>query len=139
VTRYFYTDPLAAAWMAAHHSVSFEGGNRTPLYYDGGVFRRHKDCGIYAGSRYYVASNALRVSVFEPRVHDLITFVTDNGALAVDAVEQVYDSGDESYPYTGNGETVIHLCATYPDWIHASRARIIQRDGKSFMWPECEA
>lgn len=138
--RYYYTDPLAAAWMVTHHNFHFESGQRSPLYFDGDIFRRQKDSQPYTGSKFYVANNALRAGAeIEPRGHDLITFVCDDGSIAVDAVETVYEPSDEGYPYTGNGyESVLHLCASHPDWIHASRAKVIQRNSIPFMWPESE-
>lgn len=125
-----YTDPLQAAFMARDYGVKFT----SQMLFQ--RIRRGEILSVSDGEKYIVAPESEHI--FQPQVGDVVTFKTDDGCLCVDAVEQVYFQGDESYPYVGNGDTVIQLCASHPDWIHAADTKIIQRNGKAFFMPEEE-
>ena len=131
--RMFYTDPLKAAIMARDFGVKFHVDNSekpVPIWVFGRWLENRWDkiAVVAADSEH----------IFQPQVGDIVVFSADDGSLCVDAVEQVYFDGDESYPYTGDSGTVIQLCASHPDWLHARKARIIQRNGKAFFMPEKE-
>lgn len=135
--RMFYTDPLKAAWMERDYGVKLTTKGDLPLVNVGIGMASESHMGfIYHQPPYYVHPDSEHI--FQPQVGDIVVFSADDGSLCVDAVEQVYFDGDESYPYTGDSGTVIQLCASHPDWLHARKARIIQRNGKAFFMPENE-
>lgn len=144
--RYFYTCPIVAALMAKYHGVSMYIGCFESDDFDSYSHRNLSHFiddwqykGVKSGEypKFYIHPDS--VHLLEPIVGDILTFVCDDGSIAVDAVEQIYEPNDECYPYVGNGiDSVIHLCASHPDWIHAPLAKIIQRNGLPFVMPESE-
>jgi hypothetical protein len=111
MTRYFYSDPLAAAWMAKHHGMLFCNGDftlkLTAILDDN-----------FHPIKFVVHSDSL--PLLEPRVGDLI-YITESkiGTLA-----RLHDGNLKLF--TG-------------DWmIKPDRVYIIRRDGKPFFWPESE-
>lgn len=141
--RYYYTDPLAAAWMALHFGVVLEDEGQY------GAVRNHKnaesiltdmeDCHSVeldrAQQMYYLNSNSLHI--LEPMVGDLVSnthdaysakhrpcsgivvgFMNDNTSAVVST--GIRHNGKEAF-------------------VEAVRAlKIIQRNGVAFMWPEQE-
>jgi hypothetical protein len=130
MTRYFYTDSLAAAWMAKHFGMVFR--EKPPLD-DGWVDPLMNDRG-----RYIICPDSMHL--LEPRPGDKVSYsfgVGQHAGEAWDEVKGIIASNDEGYPYTGNGEPYVLVddCDEFP----LSRLKeIFQRDGKPFMWPESE-
>jgi hypothetical protein len=118
--RYFYTDPLAAAWMAKHFGmrfISWDSGKEyeefMPIYNAGSPIEK-----IREDQRYVVHPDSL--PLLEPMVGDLI-YITESkiGTLT-------RQNGDHLKLFTG-------------DWlIKPDHVSIIRRDGKPFFWPESE-
>ena len=110
--RYYYTDPLAAAWMARHFGMAFERSDGDLLLdFDDMA----DDLAIHIASdlwdgKYFVHPDSLHL--LEPLEADLYATVHGCGWLAITPGESWKK---QCYPF-----------------------RIIQRDGKPFHWPEPE-
>lgn len=134
--RYFYTDPLEAAYMAKHYGMRF---NRPTNMNDSGFYTEDFSdwygCGLtevmYGGGfgKFYIHPDSL--AILEPQVGDL--FVGHNGLFRVD---------ETHYPKEGGGwepgpcwKLVDGYHRYFPDAFGDER-KIIQRQGKAFFWPE---
>lgn len=107
--RFFYTDPLAAAWMAKHFGMEFTApvtGRIEP-----------SDVGTAMFARGYVHPESLHL--LEPRKGDLVEGCDPFGPHHQSGIFQI---------------EVSHLARL--DLTEANR--ILQRDGRPFHWPESE-
>lgn len=107
--RYYYTDPLAAAWMAKHHGVRFVllDGSAVSEGMMGNQIRGDWDYGAF-----YIHPDSLHL--LEPQAGDLLSWASglhigSPHYFGSDCVEE----GLENHT-------------------------IIQRNGIAFMWPESE-
>jgi hypothetical protein len=151
MTRYIYTDPLAAVWMAKHFGMKFsysrnhgksngEGSSpdiRKGLLYpspfcntDGLATCKTSRGGELIGSDRLFAYGDLQVHpdsllLLEPQVGDMLTNIGVIG-WKLSGIER----GRLQF-YDGNGGPV-----TYG---RKEEMTIIQRNGKAFMWPESES
>jgi hypothetical protein len=123
--RYFYTDPLAAAWMSKHFGMKFNEP------YDFAVMIRMYDMsrGKKQDIKYYIHPDSLHL--LEPMEGDYVTVFgaprwvryamrTENKITVqydVDGPEQIFSQSE----------------------VAKGIPRIIQRSGKAFHWPESEA
>lgn len=117
MNRYFYKDPLAAAWMAKHFGMRFAVNPQ--------VIQQHFDlvdidamdedfqASATNGDEWLFFVHPDSLSLLEPREADLYACDTGCGWLA-----------------TTPGESWKKQVAPF---------RIIQRNGIAFMWPESEA
>ena len=105
--KFFYTDPLAAAWMWGRQDMKFVNSRDEPL-----AWRALTD-DLY--ERYYVHPGSLHLLKAKPG--DVLREPSDFARCVV-----VSHSLAKLYRREGLGS-----------------ARIIQRDGKPFFWPESEA
>lgn len=119
--RYYYTDPLAAAWMAKHHEMDFlheaDGKIGRIEHGWGGETLVYSVIEYGEEPPYYIHPDSLHL--LEPRVGDV---VTDTGT------EFYYVSIDKSCDET---PMVINPA-------HCKNDEIIQRNDIAFMWPESE-
>jgi hypothetical protein len=129
--RYFYTDPLAAAWMELHHDVK-TGNLDDPFFSAWQVtffeadWRRSGEQPPEYRQRYYIHPDSLHL--LEPRIGDLI----HNGCCAL--YYMVIDEWISGF--SGNAEVEVERAV---DWFSGEHyGLIIQRGGKPFMWPESE-
>lgn len=107
--KYFYRDPLDAAYMAKHFGMQFTDMFEVAGIYASGKYRQNKDifdCNIYI--------RATSLHLLEPRVNDLVKSKTSRIACGLILDEQ--------------------HCAKITMETHV----IIQRDGIAFIWPESE-
>lgn len=118
MTRWFYTDPLAVAWMQVHFGMKLTCPNSSGDVIHATVNRdtRVFNVGHLASPPFFKAyvhpdSAALLWTV----VGDLVLLVADNRPMPCDSAELVE-----------------YITRRGCDW------RIIQRDGKVFFMPECE-
>jgi hypothetical protein len=118
--RYFYRDPIVAAYMAKHYDMRFEsfGCPRYPAYQLGvatpvdgpdTIVLSPDNATADAEVTFYIHPDSLHL--LEPRHRDLM--VGPNCRVAM------FHMDGEERP--------------------SSRCRIVLRDGKPFFWPECEA
>jgi hypothetical protein len=107
--RYYYTDPLAAAWMAKHHGMLFEDFGDLAHRYAGPCLYSclDEDHVSFKSKRFYIHPDSLHL--LEPQVGDF--YVNDFG-----------------HGY--------RLCSE--DNLE-SVERILERDGQPIHWPEREA
>ena len=113
--RYFYSDLLAAAWMAKHFGMRFKLWKWDDLSFQ---FIQTGRGGIPESTKLEIHPASL--PLLEPRVGDLI-YISESkiGTLT-------RQNGDHLKLFTG-------------DWlIKPDRVYIIRRDGKPFHWPESE-
>lgn len=111
MTKFFYTDPLAAAWMADKFGMKFSSHIKSlsnPQWDNASMFVNRN--GNWVNDHFYIHLDSLHL--LEPQVGD-IQEVTD--------IE------------LGN---FIHRMLTIHDFL--PNAKIIQRNDIPFMWPEVE-
>ena len=110
--KYYYTDALAASWMADKFGMKLKTPRGQNMYYDGRSFRTEKDCGVYGGGKHYIHHDSLHI--LYPQLGDV-----------------VHTAG--MHPYK---EIVI---VELRDYLKRSGGfKIIQRKGMAFIWPEKE-
>lgn len=123
--KYFYTDPLAAAWMAKHFGVRFCDKDNGEIFIlmdkDMRFCYRWKDHWgtdrslIFLEDKFYIHPDSAKL--LEPQEGDLIE----------------YKDGQLTWvPANGN----------FPFFARKSFSgdlKVIQRNGIAFMWPEVEA
>lgn len=109
--KYYYTDPLAAAWMAKHFAMKFEN-NPTAFSYS----FMHGDLAHYH-EKYYIHSDS--TPIMEPQIGDMVTNIGKQANIVDKLGEDV----------------VYHANSTFTS---KEYAKIIQRNGIAFMWPESE-
>lgn len=108
--KYFYTDSLAAAWMAKHFGMMFNE--------DGIIWNAPDDRGAKIGfcNKQYIHPDSLHL--LEPKIDDIIMATVDNIlrpiVLNPFTKHEIRDAAIGSIP-------------------------IISRNGIPFMWPEIEA
>lgn len=117
MSEYFYTDPLAAAWMAKHHDMQFHtGGGDFCLFelHAGGEGYKENHHGINV-KHWYIHPDS--VHLLEPRILDVLHQKSNAGGVYSDTMQN--DSQLEAArSFIKRG------------------AKIIQRSGKPFFWPE---
>lgn len=126
MTRYYYTDPLAAAWMARHFGMRYESPVRTSSnpQWDNAMFYVNRN-GNWHNVEYYIHPDSLHL--LEPKEGDLLECNNTNKllygiCLAFDKLaESVCVESDSGHWSIGD-----------------SRVKIIQRNNIPFMWPEKE-
>lgn len=120
MTRRFYTDPLAAAWMTKHFGMRFQVVCGETMFT---VVSGREQVFQSADGRLYIHLHSLRL--LEPQAGDVVQNPDEEVArVCLDAKPVVM-----------------------PGWVKLSEAKefvgtaatIIQRDGKAFHWPESEA
>lgn len=121
MTRYYYTDPLAAAWMAKHFGMKFasENGAVAGITREGFTeFTKGGDNWLLL-DRVYINADSLHL--LEPQVGDVI--MGANYAMLVTHTEDgQYHGSLGGTPFTA-----------------IKGFHIIRRKGIPFMWPEKEA
>jgi hypothetical protein len=125
--RYFYTDPLAAAWMAKQFGMTFQQRALVPRGPDGSIdggdfFECHaawQDWQIDSPlhSRYFINPDSLHL--LEPKIGDLV---------------ELHYLVSGTFHCVSVGAHMIHSLESDTETVN----RIIQRNGVAFMWPESE-
>lgn len=138
--RYFYTDPLAAAWMAKHFGMLFQFENGRECYFDEDphVFR-------LTSSRFFIHPDSMRL--LEPQVGDAVEFDRWHWdrQRQEDMKDAPYKPHYGSVIQCGKGEWLEVVSAgvgwdtTFGGHQFAMQHKIIQRNGIPFMWPASEA
>jgi hypothetical protein len=126
--RYYYTDSIAAAWMAKHFGMSFthEWHNRRLSELSDFFWETSTgDTGTY-NTPLYVHPDSLHL--LEPQVGDLLRA---RYLGVVDSIRDKFIEFGESTEWIGDEGSRTGFFAE-------EVKRIIQRDGKHFHWPECE-
>ncbi len=134
--RYYYTDPLAAAWMAKHHDMIYDFADAPfdphPWNMPGQYVETHanKELVMRYGVEKEIVTPELRWAnhkyyVYEDSLHMLDGQDADRG---IDA------RGLLVFMEYGNWEYVDSTQSRSP----AEPVKIILRNGKAFMWPEVE-
>lgn len=116
--RWFYTDPLAAAWMAKHFGMHFTDIDQLE------VFPLNWTSPLLHGVRMYVHPDSLHL--LEPQVGDMISHLGMR-AWRIDAT----DGYAYFHPKMPN-ESIDRFT------LKADMPKIIQRNGIPFMTPEME-
>lgn len=123
--KYYYDDPLAAAWMAKHFRIQFEEGR----YYEGiGV----KITTTVAG-KFYIHPDS--IELLEPQEGDLIIIDRDyTRGFYPSLVKGVLKEGDDLFLVEDlDGEELSECYISFD-----SIKEIIQRNSIPFMWPKEE-
>ena len=112
MTRYYYTDPLAAAWMAQKFGMRF--------LINGSEFTQEiarEPSNDWGMANLYIHPGSL--ALLEPQVDDLVTV-----------------NGGQDAHIAFHQDFIDALKANYTRF--AGPIRIIQRNDIAFMWPEVE-
>lgn len=116
--RYFYDDPLAAAWMAKHFGMRFTGIiPPPPVTYS----FKHDDVSPLF-QRIYIHPDSL--ALLEPQLHDLVDF------------GWIHPCGQSFHEISLMHTTFDAFCDE--STCDYDSHRIIQRNGLAFMWPKEE-
>lgn len=144
MTRYFYTDPLAAAWMAKHFGMRFFTGDQTAAKWhdepatDGTSSRirvvdEWVECWtsdpdiIQSAINWPCRIHPDSLHLLEPQEGDLVTLGGQEEGAALLAGTT---AGGFYYRQYGIAH---HACS------RGSVKQVIQRNSKPFHWPESEA
>lgn len=110
--RYFYTDPLAAAWMAKHFGMEFE--ERPDIISGYSIVYCAEE--FKATPPYYIHPDSLYL--LKPNEGDIFIRWTERHDDPTDWRAMHYDNSNTRY------------------WVTNRPSKIIYRNGVSFMWPE---
>lgn len=116
--RYFYRDPLAAAWMAKHFGMQFENDNPGM-----GTGWAENKVLYYGVDRYYIHPESYHI--LEPQIGDFVSYHDSNLCGRIIA----HDGPPHSDAFISITAVTLWLKDQYT---------IIQRKGIPFMWPEQE-
>lgn len=122
--RHFYTDPLAAAWMAKHFGMRFVSAF-SGKEFDGSVIVANAGSPIEAireQQTYVIHPDSLHL--LEPKVGDMVSHLGLR-AWRIDSI----DGAAYHHPAVGS-EKIDRFT------LKSDSPTIIQRDGKPFFWPE---
>jgi hypothetical protein len=142
VKRYYYIDPLAAAWMSEHFGMRVMNKRRTVLRFSDGVWgsTRASTCvvqnnGFFMPHEGKLYIHPISVHLLEPSVGDLVQRADRTTELVrhVRTNHPALADGSGTALYYDNP----HIKRGQP-WIDKAFVTIIQRDGKAFHWPESE-
>lgn len=114
MTRWFYTDPLAAAWMARHFGMRFRGDDYTLTFGPTGLVQ-------YVPDLFVIHPDSL--DLLKPRPGDVLRDPQARGNPQL-----VLDPGNHGWSISQAFATVL-----------GGGNIIIQRRGIPFMWPDREA
>jgi hypothetical protein len=117
MTRFFYTDPLAAAWMAKHFGMKFiDEGNGNKTYgreLDSFFFEGQTGATIACDGPFVIHPDSLHL--LSVQLGDIVSMSKAMDRYALVDVGELRDAFNEAGEY-----------------------KIIQRNGIHFMWPESE-
>jgi hypothetical protein len=140
-TRYFYTDPLAVAWMNARHGFKFVTAEGELLWllakhctfygYEGAWVNPHDSARLISRAfPAYLHPDSLYL--LEPQIGDLVEYGLHNATYS-GAMPTTTDRVRWTRQMTPSGmRDIVHPDARYI-------LCIIQRNGTAFMHPESEA
>lgn len=98
--RYFYTEPLAAAWMMKHHDMQIVDKYADEI---GEAFRR--DPSVWLDPPYYVHADSLHL--LEPQGGDLITWEYPAGDFRQRHSYEVIHEGQNHNHFPANAKRLI--------------------------------
>lgn len=129
MTRYFYTCPIKAAYMAEYHDFDFEAIDYKTDISEPLDAKELLDFDYYLACQQYPKENKIYLKkgseyLIQPKKGDYILLPDIEGFVVVDEVKKVFDNG--------NIETV-----SYQRPFEKGK-RIIMREGKEFFMPEVE-
>jgi hypothetical protein len=135
--RYFYTDPLAAAWMAKHFGMRFVN---VDVAYDDSP---EKLCALLDDMGYGDGKNQIHpdnLQLLMPQVGDVVEYEW-NAAPALHAIidkSQPHAITDDEWAYEARDVFTEAQLPILLEPTATRNLRIIQRNGIPFMWPESE-
>lgn len=122
--KYYYNNPLAAAWMCRFYAMRFMDKNGSP--FDDFQFSFCYESESRNDMPFYIHPDSL--FLLKPKMHDLVRAKSYHGQWATGYVVHLRSSIDEFII-----DTAPSLIFYAPDGVE-----IIQRDNKAFIWPESE-
>jgi hypothetical protein len=131
MTRWFYTDPLAAAWMAKHFGMKFNLPNGCECYFDEDVAEVLRPS-FAGGFKVYVHPDSL--AVLEPREGDFVTFDDLTARFSHQRGWGILCNirpETHEYRYVYDDGKAVYATSSPPK-------RILQRAGKPFHHPDRE-
>lgn len=125
--RYYYKDPLAAAWMAKRFGMHFVESFRSDDRYNaatGEMVTTSSSC-----TQMHIHPDSLHL--LQPRHGDLVHFVIEDH-------EWCHDCDGFGLIYNDQWSVEYYMADALDD-IRPFVIRIVERNGAPFMWPEWEA
>lgn len=119
--RYYYTDPLAAAWMHAHHGLDFDAEGRSGIHVVWGI-----ELPVRPGPKYYIHPDSLHL--LEPQVGDIVAI-----RVTAEFDEKNQTFIERTYCNEAEPDTLAIVQKTL-----SKGGYILQRNGIAFMCPEAE-
>jgi hypothetical protein len=148
MTHYFYTDPLAAAWMAKHFGMVLGHGYKTDIAYSDTPEECEEFILLdYTGidtpfTRWWVHPDSLHL--LEPQIGDLIHVwreIHANGGM--EGYDQTWGLvAEQRDQWSWTPEKVKGWLNTYYNdevMKNVRKATIIQRNDTPFMWPQFDS
>lgn len=133
--RFFYTDPLAAAWMATHFGMDIrledpEGQGFLEATLILGLREWRDAIAACADLKFFIHPDSLHL--LEPGAGDLFRFGTHGPIFK--CIPDLDDRGAK----LGNIPTPPQWEVSCAREKNGGRIRVLQRNGIPFMWPESE-
>lgn len=119
MTKYFYTDTLAAAWMNAHFKMEFEAGTWEAVH-EVSDYGRESVC-MYGFDDTKIHIHPDSLHLLDPKICDICN-VNESGYGIIIGFDLVTQKAVFANGILGALENI----------------KIIQRNGIPFMWPESE-
>ncbi len=133
--RYFYTDPLAAAWMAKHFGMKFVVDNKS-LYAERymliGEYRWMFDLN-HVGKAFEIHADSQHLLM--PEIGDIIEFFYPGEE---DKQVCIITCGKDAVVYE-QGIDIDWVLGKNPMSVDALKCKIIRRNKAAFIWPEKES
>lgn len=130
--RYFYTDPLAAAWMAKHFGMKFKDEHIEVFPVRSWISLQDLkgiDVELKEFAKFYLHPDS--VKLLEPQHSDVVLC-----AICGTDGKHLYDDAGFA---SDDGRVVTDLFYNDDKGIKTDDCKIIQRNGIAFHWPEVEA
>jgi len=134
--RHFYSDPLAAAYMAKHFGMKYVSVHEQNWSHPKQYLASRNPSEEWANGQWEIHQESLHL--LSPKYGDLVTNTYDEYNSKHRPCSGIFvgslNNGKDAYVSTGerhNGKN--EFCE------QVSSLRIVQRKGVSFFWPESEA
>lgn len=136
--RYFYTDPLAAAWMVKHHGLKIHGPVHTavgaraisikpmPVWILARAIEAQEKGQAYEDAKYCIHHDSLHL--LEPRVGDFFRWTTSAGK----------DWHETHHRFVREGADERYTIGTAKRLIEELHGKILERNNMPFIWPQSE-
>jgi hypothetical protein len=140
--KYFYRDPLAAAWMAKHFGMQYTEKLKTfgktdwqdPECYLAGLPRSGKT--VWSRCNYYI--HPASYPILEPKLKDKIGNNNESWLVISDEEYAKFEDDFKHGEFMALMSVQLISISDAKQLINSGKAVIEKRNGIAFMWPEKE-